>query len=64
MSLYYFKKLKMLLPLNHKAFYTLSKGRYNLGTSIYCRGADLSHKKETLHERILKRINKTKQQVE
>jgi len=30
----------------------------------YCRGADLSHKKETLHERISRRINKAKQQVE
>jgi len=28
-----------------------------------CRGADLSYKKETLHERILRRINKAKQQV-
>ena len=28
------------------------------------KGADLSHKKETLHERILRRINKAKQQVE
>ena len=31
---------------------------------IYCRGADLSYKKETLHERISRRINKAKQQVE
>ena len=29
-----------------------------------CKGADLSYKKETLHERILRRINKAKQQVE
>jgi len=28
------------------------------------KGADLSHKKETLHERISRRINKAKQQVE
>jgi len=29
-----------------------------------CKGADLSYKKETLHERISRRINKAKQQVE
>jgi len=28
-----------------------------------CKGADLGHKKETLHERISRRINKAKQQV-
>jgi hypothetical protein len=35
MSVYYFKKVKMLLPLNYGAPYTLSKGRCNLGTNIY-----------------------------
>jgi hypothetical protein len=25
----------MLLPLNYKALYTLSKGKYNLRTNIY-----------------------------
>jgi hypothetical protein len=35
MLIYYFKKVKMLLPLNYKAPYTLSKGKCNLRTNIY-----------------------------
>jgi len=35
MLIYYFKKVKMLLPLNYKAFYILSKGKYSLRTNMY-----------------------------
>jgi len=35
MSVYYFKKVKMLLPLNYKAPYALSKGRCNLRINTY-----------------------------
>jgi len=35
MLIYYFKKVKILLPLNYKALYALSKGRYNLRTNTY-----------------------------
>ena len=35
MLVYYSKKVKMLLPLNYKALYTLSKGKYSLGTNTY-----------------------------
>jgi len=33
--LYCSKKVEILLPLNHRAPYTLSKGRCSLKTSIY-----------------------------
>jgi hypothetical protein len=35
MLIYYFKKVKILLLLNYKALYTLSKGRYNLRINMY-----------------------------
>jgi len=35
MSVYYSKKVEMLLPLNYKAPYALSKGRCNLRTNTY-----------------------------
>ena len=35
MLIYYSKKVKMLLPLNYKAFYTLSKGKCNLKINTY-----------------------------
>jgi hypothetical protein len=35
MLIYYSKKVKILLLLNYKAPYTLSKGKYNLRTNMY-----------------------------
>ena len=35
MSVYCFKKVEMLLPLNYGALYALGKGRCSLGTNIY-----------------------------
>ena len=42
MLLYYFKKVEMLLPLNYKALYTLSKRKYDLKTNIYLSSLILS----------------------
>jgi len=35
MLIYYFKKVKILLPLNYKALYALSKGKCNLRINMY-----------------------------